>query len=83
MLDFLWSAIRLAFASLLIGAGLNFVDVGPDRLLAALGLSREEAWAMAARASDWALPNMAFGATILLPAWLVLHLLRPPRRSQD
>ena len=83
MLDVLWSALRLAFASLVVGAGLNFLNVGPDRLLAAVGLTREDAVALAEQAANWALPNMAFGAAVLLPAWMVIHLLLPPRRRTE
>ena len=83
MLDFLWSSIRLAFASLILGAALNFFHVGPERVLQALGLTVEEAMEIADRAVAWALPNMIFGSTILLPVWILLHVLRPPSRGED
>jgi uncharacterized membrane protein YphA (DoxX/SURF4 family) len=83
VLDLLWSTIRLAVASLLVGAGLNFLHVGPDRLLSAFGLTPEEALEILNRAVAWALPNMIFGSAVLIPFWLAVHVLRPPSRPED
>jgi hypothetical protein len=83
VLDFLWSSIRLAFASLILGAVLNFFHVGPETLLQALGLTVEEAMEILDRAVAWALPNMIFGSAILLPVWILLHVLRPPAGRED
>jgi hypothetical protein len=35
------------------------------------------------RAVAWALPNMIFGSAILLPVWILLHVLRPPAGRED
>ena len=83
MYDFTWSLVRLAAASLLTGATLSYLRIGPDELLATAGLTRDEAAALLQSGVEWAVPNMLLGLAVLGPIWLVVYLLRPPRAEQD
>lgn len=82
MHEFTWSIIRLAAASLVTGSALSYLRLGPDELLGAVGLSREEAVTLLSAGIDWAVPNMMLGLTVLGPIWLVFYLVRPPRANQ-
>jgi hypothetical protein len=75
-----WLGIfKIVIASLLAGAAMNALNLTADDLLAMAGLSQERLLELAAKGWSWALPNILLGSIIILPAWFVLALLRPPR----
>jgi hypothetical protein len=76
---FLCALAKLTIASLLAGAALHAVDISAADLLGNLGLTPERVAELAKSALAWALPNIMLGAIIILPAWFVIALLRPPR----
>jgi hypothetical protein len=77
--DLLWGLVRFAIASLMTGVVLGFFRVGPNDLLAMLGLTPESALALLQRGFAWALPNMMLGSMVLVPIWLVAYMFRPPK----
>ncbi|MEP3048452.1 MAG: DUF6460 domain-containing protein [Roseibium sp.] len=79
MSQFLSTLLKIAVFSLLVGAGLSFVDITAEDVLASVGLSPMEIWVYLHLFIDWAIPNMILGAVIVVPVWLVIYLLRPPR----
>ncbi|MBG6154846.1 hypothetical protein IWQ52_000526 [Labrenzia sp. EL_159] len=75
-----WSTFfRIAAFSLLVGAGLSFVDISAEDILGTVGLSPLQLWIYMLEFRDWAIPNMILGAFIVVPIWLFIYLIRPPR----
>lgn len=79
MLRFLSTVLKIGLVSLITGAVLAEFDVSAADLLAGAGLTPEELAGYAVRTWQWALPNIILGSMIVLPAWLVIYLFRPPR----
>jgi hypothetical protein len=73
--------IKVVVASLIVGTILTHFGITADMLVRELGLSAERVEDWARRGWAWALPNVTVGAMVILPLWLVLYLLRPPRGS--
>ncbi|MBN8179456.1 hypothetical protein GFK91_12015 [Roseibium aggregatum] len=69
----------MAVISLLVGAGLSFVNITAQDILGSVGMSPLELWIYLLEFRDWAIPNMILGAFIVVPIWLVIYLIRPPR----
>jgi len=76
---FLSTLFKIAVFSLLVGAGLSFVNIGAEDILGSVGLSPIQLWIYLIEFRDWAIPNMILGAFIVVPVWLLLYLLQPPR----
>lgn len=72
-------AFKIAVASLLTGAGLSFFDLTAGEVLAQIGLTPERLIAIAEKGAAWAAPNLLLGSMVIVPIWLVVTLLRPPR----
>nr|WP_205838531.1 DUF6460 domain-containing protein [Labrenzia sp. R5_0] len=70
---------KIAVISLLVGAGLSFVNITAQDILGSVGMSPLELWIYLLEFRDWAIPNMILGAFIVVPIWLVIYLIRPPR----
>jgi hypothetical protein len=77
--DFMRTVVKLGVASLVLGAVLAHFGVTPEKLLGAIGLTPEQAMDLGRRAIAWALPDIMVGGRLLVPIWLVVYLLRPPR----
>lgn len=78
--QFVASFLKLAFASLLVGAGLSLTGITLPYLLGLAGTTPEGAAAAIVRALDWAMPTAILGAVVVVPMWLLLAMLRPPVR---
>jgi len=75
-----WSTFfRIAAFSLLVGAVLSFVDISAEDILGTVGRSPLQLWIYMLEFRDWAIPNMILGAFIVVPVWLFIYLIRPPR----
>lgn len=79
MFPFLSTFFKIAVISLLVGAGLSFVNITAQDILGSVGMSPLELWIYLLEFRDWAIPNMILGAFIVVPIWLVIYLVRPPR----
>ncbi|MEQ8377139.1 MAG: DUF6460 domain-containing protein [Roseibium aggregatum] len=79
MFPFLSTFFKIAVISLLVGAGLSFVNITAQDILGSVGMSPLELWIYLLEFRDWAIPNMILGAIIVVPIWLVIYLIRPPR----
>ncbi|AMN54906.1 MULTISPECIES: DUF6460 domain-containing protein [Stappiaceae] len=79
MFPFLSTFFKIAVISLLVGAGLSFVNITAQDILGSVGMSPLELWIYLLEFRDWAIPNMILGAFIVVPIWLVIYLIRPPR----
>ena len=80
---FLRTLVKVAAASLLVGATLAHFGITVDMLMRETGLSAERVQELLRQAVAWALPNMLLGALIIVPLWFVIFLLRPPGRSSE
>jgi hypothetical protein len=76
---FLSTLFKIAVFSLLVGAGLSFVNIGAEEVLGTVGLSPLQLWIYMIEFRDWAVPNMILGAFIVVPVWLLIYLFQPPR----
>jgi hypothetical protein len=83
MQAFLWTLIKVLFASLVAGVILNHLGITPDELIRYSGMTREQLEELARRGIDWALPNVMLGALVIVPVWFVIYLLRPPGPSRE
>jgi hypothetical protein len=69
---------KLGLASLITGAVLQALDLNALTLLEKVGVTPQAAMELVQRGAMWALPNIVLGSMIIVPAWIVIYLLRPP-----
>ena len=79
MLRFFSAIVKIAIISLITGVGLSLFDLTAADVLAELGLTPENALGFLERGARWAIPNIVLGSMVIVPIWLVVFLLRPPR----
>ncbi|HET7679411.1 MAG TPA: DUF6460 domain-containing protein [Xanthobacteraceae bacterium] len=80
---FLWTLLKVLFASLVVGIILNHLGITPDELIRYSGKTREQLEELARQGIDWALPNVMLGALVIVPVWFLIYLFRPPGRSSE
>ena len=73
---------KLGLASLITGAVLQALNLDALTLLEKVGVTPQAALEMVQRGALWALPNIVLGSMIIVPAWVVIYLLRPPGKSE-
>jgi hypothetical protein len=81
--DFLRLAVKVAVASLIAGAVLTHFGITTDVLIKQAGLTPDRVQELIQQGMAWALPNMLLGSLVIVPAWLLAILFRPPRRSGE
>jgi hypothetical protein len=79
MFRFLSGVFKIVLVSLITGAALSAVDLSAADILLELGLTQERVVALMQQGATWALPNIILGSMVILPIWLVVFILRPPR----
>ena len=80
---FLRTLVKVAAASLILGAIMSHFGVTPEQLINGIGLSQERVMDLARQGVTWALPNLLLGALVIVPVWFLLYLFRPPRARSD
>lgn len=75
----LTSLLKILIASLLVGVALSYLHITPEQILRDFGVTPEKLLHYFERGLRWALPHVILGALIIVPIWLVIYLLRPPR----
>ena len=75
--------VKVAVASLIVGAILAHFGISIDMLMRDAGISAERIEELARKGIAWALPNMLLGGLIIVPLWFVAFILRPPRSSSE
>ncbi len=75
--------VKVAIASLIVGAIMAHFGITVDMLMKDAGLSPEQLEEMARKGIALALPNMLLGAIIIIPLWFIAFILRPPGRSSE
>jgi hypothetical protein len=76
--------VKIAVASLVLGAILAHFGITADQLMLKTGLSAERIEDYARRGFAWAWPNALLGSLVIVPVWFLIYLFRPPgqRRSE-
>ena len=80
---FLWTLIRVAVASLVLGAVLNHFGITADQLMLKTGLTAERIEEYARRGFAWAWPNALLGSLVIVPIWFLILLFRPQGQSRS
>jgi hypothetical protein len=76
----LWSAtFKIVVASVITGAGLSALDLSAAEILTRLGPAPERIIMLLEHGLQWAIPNIILGSLVIVPIWLVVYLLSPPR----
>jgi Family of unknown function (DUF6460) len=73
---------KLGLASLITGAVLQALNLDALTLMGKAGVTPQAARLLIQKGAMWALPNMALGALIIVPVWVVVYLLRPPGKRE-
>lgn len=76
---FFSTVLKIAAASLVVGAVLTFFNINASDILDQVGLSPMQLWIYLNLFIDWATPNIILGSFIVVPIWLLIYLFRPPR----
>ncbi len=73
------TAVKFTLVAVLIGAILNEFNISADEVLSDVGFTPQHIMTILREGIDWALPHFILGALVLIPIWLVIFLLKPPR----
>ncbi len=76
---FIASLIKLIAASFAVGVVLSLVHITHADVLARLGMTPDEFVELIQRWVAWAIPKIGLGAFIVVPIWLLLSVIRPPK----
>ncbi|MFZ1681154.1 MAG: DUF6460 domain-containing protein [Rhizobiaceae bacterium] len=79
MFRFVTGTFKIAAVSLMAGAGLSVFDLTAEQVLGEIGLTQDRVLELAQAGAAWAAPNLLLGSMVVVPLWLVMLLLRPPR----
>lgn len=70
---------KFVIAAVAVGALLNAFDISAQEVLGDLGVTPDAIIKFVQDGIDWALPNFLLGAMVLVPIWVVIFLLKPPK----
>jgi len=79
VLRLLTATFKIAVVSLITGAALSAVDITAADVFAKVGLTEERVIELLESGVRWAVPNLVLGSMIIVPIWILVYLLRPPR----
>jgi len=79
MMRLISTLVKIAIASLITGAVLSAMNLTARDVLANLGMTPEKLYTLLVKGMEWALPNILLGSFVIVPIWLMVMLLRPPR----
>jgi hypothetical protein len=71
--------VKFVLVAVFVGAVLNEFNISTDEVLADVGLTPTHIMQILREGIDWALPHFILGALVLIPIWLIIFLLKPPR----
>ncbi len=71
--------VKFVLVAVFVGAVLNEFNISTDEVLADVGLTPTHIMLVLREGIDWALPHFILGALVLVPIWLIIFLLKPPR----
>lgn len=70
---------KFALVAIVVGALLNLFNISAEGLLSRIGFTPANVEGFVRDGIAWAWPHFMLGALILIPVWLVIFLLKPPR----
>ncbi|MCE9649808.1 MAG: DUF6460 domain-containing protein [Parvibaculum sp.] len=73
------TVIKFVLVAVFVGAVLNEFDISADEVLTDVGFTPQHIMTIFREGIDWALPHFILGALVLIPIWVVIFLLKPPR----
>lgn len=76
LVSILW---RLAVVSAVIAVALHFLGTDATEVLAQINATPADIGALIARGWALALPNLMLGIVVIVPMWLIVFMMRPPR----
>lgn len=79
MFRLLSAVFKIVIISLITGAALSAVGITAGDILATVGLTPEKLLDLFQRGVVWAIPNIMLGSMVIVPIWIAIYLLRPPR----
>mgnify|MGYP005811946713 CR=1 FL=1 len=74
--------VKFILGAVLIGALLNEFNISANQVLTDVGFTPDRIMSILREGVDWALPHFILGAMVLVPIWLVIFLLKPPRMGK-
>ena len=80
---FLRTLVKVAVASLVLGAIMAHFGITVDQLMQKTGLTAERIEDYARRGFAWAWPNVLLGSLVIVPIWFLVFLFRPPGQSRS
>jgi hypothetical protein len=75
--------VNVAVASMIVGTILAHFGLTIGTVLGELHLPATDVEGLLHEALAWVLPNIALGAIIIIPVWLLAYLIRPRRESRE
>ncbi len=76
LVSILW---RLAVVSAAIAVILHFLGTDATEVLSQINATPADIGALIARGWALALPNLMLGIVVIVPLWLIIFMMRPPR----
>lgn len=76
LVSILW---RLAVVSAAIAVILHFLGTDATEVLSQINATPADIGALIARGWSLALPNLMLGIVVIIPLWLIIFMMRPPR----
>ncbi|CDO60319.1 hypothetical protein BN1012_Phect2106 [Candidatus Phaeomarinobacter ectocarpi] len=76
LVSILW---RLAVVSAAIAVILHFLGTDATEVLSQINATPADIGALIARGWALALPNLMLGIVVIIPLWLIIFMMRPPR----
>jgi hypothetical protein len=83
LVSFLRTLVKVAVASLIVGTILAHFGIDFQTVTKEFGLSSERIESVVRHGIAWLLPNLALGALVIVPVWLLAYILRPPGQRRE
>ncbi|WP_419796716.1 MAG: DUF6460 domain-containing protein [Terasakiella sp.] len=77
------TVLKLAVVSLIVGLAMSWFDITPQSILENFGETVTKAYATLTGWLRWMVPYILLGATIVIPIWAILALLRLGGRKKS
>ena len=77
------TVVNVAVGSMIVGTILAHFGLTVGTLLGDLHIPTAPVEVVLRDALAWVLPNIALGALVIVPVWLLAYLLRPTRESRE
>ncbi|WP_051610096.1 DUF6460 domain-containing protein [Terasakiella pusilla] len=75
--------LRLVFISLLVGVIMSFFDITPQSIIENFGETVVKVYEVATGWLRWMVPYILLGATVVIPIWAVLAVLKMAGRKKS